>query len=1625
MHSKKLLSVLLALTLVCACVVGMLVVNASASAETKTLTVQADGDTDENPDTFASLSGALAEITQYNNTWADEAKVTITIAEGAGAQTVSVDNNGILFGLPTQFRENGTRLPIEIIGGELTFGDFTGNVASANNVLFQGMTFAFGKSEIDFYAGSGMVEFSSVDLGATNGADCVADFFGDNFTAAAFAGWAAPAEGELIETGIIFSGEMDYGLAVTAESGANSATAGRLFAAGWTETAWVGATANDAITAADTSVSFITNGTWTDDSDGTIEAAECSVTIGHVLGRGYKAKSPVAEVNVSLTNTAVTGYTLGARGESSSAANANHANFGNMDLNLTLNGGYYAYRIQGIQNVTMTGDFNITVTDGFLKGVQLRADNGSNTIYGKAVLTVNGKPVLNNSSGTVHNVGISGVFSATEVNENHIYADMSAGAASQFVASRGASKGPVENYVYAGANLKNFYGLGGTTNMAQTYPVTNTIYEGATITNFYGAGSSSTGTLAEVNNVFACDGTGEIGTFNLSRGSAVTTLKNDYAANWAGAFYTLPTGVSNLHTVIRGTYDADKYLASIPAEYELNGLTTEIFSDITVEGDGEFTVYAADTTFTADHITNIIRGDITGKFVGNRKGCKSVTNIIGLAEGQEGSITLTGNFAALGATVNNGTDTAVRTEFKGTPTIADGKVTGSNVVLNGQFTGSGATVAGNVEVVLDGVKIGNTGSSAGCYGTSSKKVMGDATTTITDSYVNSRYYASHSEITGDVNLTVQGASNFAGRIWGSGQSNVGGTTTTIVQAYEGRVPTIGTFYGSYSTTGKVVNKFYAGDIGVLYGMHNNDAPIENYIYGGDIATFCGYNGESTLVPESINNYIYGGNITEFYGGARNNNKAADPAPTVTVTNHLCKDPASAEEGSATLNIGTFYGGAHTNGQGYKYDITNNITNVILNGTEFYGGSKAGVDVKITNNIDGLTFNQTTDPDTGDEVTTETTVKHGNFRGTGVIALTAEATEDGEGNPIYALTNNITNSNFNVIYYGLNSVKGNVGNVKSEISNTNFNYNGSSADGQSGYSIFVLGRAAYLTGDVVNTMTNCYVAGNYDVTRDGEFTGDIVTTVNSCEFNGTFWGSRSEITGNHVIYFNGGYTGHEFVALGTKGGTGSVTVYVDKYGDEIPVFSTRKASQVGLAGSHINGTQEAEINVYIKAGTFNKPIWEGTKRDHALDYDYINIYLIGDITLLDSAIDEDSGRGSFLTGVPTSVTDVLDENKVTEVGDVRIYSANQDGWTIDKTYVTFLTEDGVDKVVPVTPGINGVYLKKADSTVTVGEENEVDVITYTGASMNFSVVMDVDARIILNVWISETDYETYAASRNEIIVDGEKKIGALKFTLTMDLSDDGSNLYVLGTGVINENSVADGGYYKFQMKAVAPDHFDKAVTFAGSAFCNELTIFEICDLGLDQNSEGDAANLFKAIYNYGASVCAGVEKKYDFAADFVKHDAADPQFYSANGLGLKFNTVSMLMGDAVGIRFSGTITDASLADKISLYAKVDGAWNELADYYYTVNVEGTDITVDFYVSLENPNENLFVGIYIDGNVADEYTGILGTCAAETYTSIKGLTEYVQNEYADSDDAAEKAKVDALAELVQACVNYQAA
>ena len=167
---KRIISLVLTLAILLSCAPTIVVTKAATVQETETqnapttlYTVTDMGV--EGAVVVESLEEAFSKIEAKNKQWKADDSVEIRIT---GTAHTGGHENGLLFGLTTIWREDGTKLPITIRGVDdnkdaYIYLDAVGGwYACANDYTFINLTLPIGDQETQFYAGSGNITFIDV-----------------------------------------------------------------------------------------------------------------------------------------------------------------------------------------------------------------------------------------------------------------------------------------------------------------------------------------------------------------------------------------------------------------------------------------------------------------------------------------------------------------------------------------------------------------------------------------------------------------------------------------------------------------------------------------------------------------------------------------------------------------------------------------------------------------------------------------------------------------------------------------------------------------------------------------------------------------------------------------------------------------------------------------------------------------------------------------------------------------------------------------------------------------------------------------------------------------------------------------------------------------------------------------------------------------------------------------------------------------------------------------------------------------------------------------------------------------------------------------------------------------------
>ena len=388
MKKAKLLSVIFALVLLCACVAGVCMTGTTAATNVRQMRV--DGTT------YNSVKAVLNEAA--SKSWAANDVLVITVDPTVHAsESISHDETGvayaggIAFGHKTIFRADGTRLPITIQGSSADRTAFTLNIkegskiACANSFTFKDLFFPIGDSSVEtyFYAGSGIVRLENVATSATTGVK--GWIGGDNFTARAYAGWTkkeiaanSDSEGKILSSMCLGNNvEYVHGRGVQSDGYKSRAAAVQYDGENWTT--YEGVT----LTPRDTKAEIVLDG----------------ATVGFMLGRNRT--SPVAEsiqrVENGTIKTSSSGY-FGACGThyTDNDAYGDRVKFEG-DVTVIINGGTFASPIRLLWGAEVDGDFTVEINGGTFNN-HVQTGRVASLIKGDFALNVTGG-TFNDSNG--------------------------------------------------------------------------------------------------------------------------------------------------------------------------------------------------------------------------------------------------------------------------------------------------------------------------------------------------------------------------------------------------------------------------------------------------------------------------------------------------------------------------------------------------------------------------------------------------------------------------------------------------------------------------------------------------------------------------------------------------------------------------------------------------------------------------------------------------------------------------------------------------------------------------------------------------------------------------------------------------------------------------------------------------------------------------------------------------------------------------------------------------------------------------------------------------------------------------------------------------------------------------
>ncbi|MBR5295049.1 MAG: hypothetical protein IKU24_00495, partial [Clostridia bacterium] len=1235
MLKKKNLSVILAVVLLCTCIAGVLFIGAQAADTKYYMTVgdSAGAWAGKVPSdmTFLSNHSSIndAMTAAKKHTWA--AKDTLTIYVTASGTTTPSFTSGTsgrhLFNIYTIFRDDNTKLPVEINGDDpstssvekasLGLGtpswnkDFDSKTMTASFMATNDYTFknldlsAWASSSYIFYSGSGNVTFDNVTLSSasTNEKLVICSQIG---AWTSYEGWnKAKWDANADESGIVDSGfafkDTVYGRA----NGTLTSRCSNLNISGSHE--------YEDIT--------VTNNMFRNKLVFLEGASAQNVFIHSVTGMTAE-RAPYE--NVIEVDGGAVGVVYGVRSSYPGAANRHVCNIKSGSVN--------SVRMGSQNGATYTGDIIVNWTGGTV------------TNYGSVYSGKVAGNVYNNISGvTFANAETMGVgFNATATVEGTLYNNLSdctisgqvyLGAKGQATNVHNKLSGTIttsDNYAYMGTNSQTIQGnvtnelscdwvytgtsadhyvMGGSASGTISGKVTNTIDNGANFRHDYIGGSNNGPVLGGVENTIKGGYVKNfLGGNSFNNTTALSSIKN-----------TLLGGKVELFRGASGDYTAANAEKGIVEAYavvtKVENVIGQKNEDGTYSGDVHVTKFYGGAYDESIRIGEIENTYYSGKFgTADREGSGWYTTNFGYGGSYRGIVGAIRN-TFYGGTFNtqyfyggNGSNAAFGAD--GGYTLKDGESQVTNYVYGGHFARfAGGSNGGNIDTIQNYVSCAYEASATSrdsafyCgHGASAKTTVRNEITGLAPVSLSAAgelkdtadphgviYGGANADTVGNIITVIKNGAKIGTFYGGSNGGRVIQVTTTVTKDAGSEVaPEIAAYLGCNrspkETTDLITNNIEAGEIREFYAAHyraqatSEVVSLVNNLKGGLIHKFLAGNNQETTTEtkedgstETI--YVHGAigtitnNVNEGSTIQINTFYGAGATGTIGKVVNNFK--------SSTATLGAVYGGAYGTSsylKAYQGAIVNNITNNITAGNfeSFYGGSRRGQTVKIRTNITGGTFgelyganNQATLENTTDDLAVQTTIEN------------AVVTGNVYGGSYFAEIKGNIKTIFYSGSFGGDTYTGNrfgniIGNVTGTVNGGDFNRYFGGSDGLDLY-----GKKHYTKKTVDGAIVNITV-----------ITGDVINYINGGTFSGATQTKNKEAA-DFALILGGNYG--DIV--------GSVTSNING-----PVVAEGKMS---IGGGFMNNITAAGSNGYaikntIGSGTFYS-FWGGSYRNSGNSY----------------------------------------------------------------------------------------------------------------------------------------------------------------------------------------------------------------------------------------------------------------------------------------------------------------------------------------------------------------------------------------------------------------------------------------
>lgn len=254
--------------------------------------------------------------------------------------------------------------------------------------------------------------------------------------------------------------------------------------------------------------------------------------------------------------------------------------------------------------------------------------------------------------------------------------------------------------------------------------------------------------------------------------------------------------------------------------------------------------------------------------------------------------------------------------------------------------------------------------------------------------------------------------------------------------------------------------------------------------------------------------------------------------------------------------------------------------------------------------------------------------------------------------------------------------------------------------------------------------------------------------------------------------------------------------------------------------------------------------------------------------------------------------------------------------------------GFDKVYVTAPAGSVIKGTGSPAPIAVSDENGVEL---RGGYLPIGASVVLKERISLKIHFDKALADLYA-----------EKVGNPEVSFRLGDNDLGKSF---------ADAEADGESYVLMLPATGAGDFDLPLTYSfDGSVAATTSVQALAETGVTLYAGTVDEALFKALVDYGSAANGVASMKYFDPAKLdlsVLPDATDPIMGQGK---VRINAITLLMGDAIGIRFK------TESDLTGVSVKVNGS--VLAPDYYSAKNEA----IDLYVNAEKLNEILTIEIY---------------------------------------------------------------